>query len=155
MTIEPDIYQSIAQKRYKRLLYVILGLFAINAAIVAIFVLFTPLILQVLTAGRYTEADTLTRIISLRNITASLFFITAIIINALGYSKVTLVNRILSAVLVTAMFRWLISKYTFTGAAWGQVLSYVLMTIFSLLFVGYKFLRRKKQILEASNVREG
>jgi len=29
------------------------------------------------------------------------------------------------------------------------------MTIFSLLFVGYKFLRRKKQILEASNVREG
>lgn len=155
MTIEPDIYQSIAQKRYKRLLYVILGLFAINAAIVAVFVLFTPLILQVLTAGRYTEADTLTRIISLRNITASLFFITAIIINALGYSKVTLVNRILSAVLVTAMFRWLISKYTFTGAAWGQVLSYVLMTIFSLLFVGYKFLRRKKQILEASNVREG
>lgn len=155
MTIEPDIYQAVAQKRYKRLLFVTMGLFAINTALVGLFILFAPLILQILTVGRYTEATALTRIMALRNITASLFFITAIIINALGYSKVTLVNRILSAVLVTAMFRWLISKYTFTGAAWGQVLSYVLMTIFSLLFVGYKFLRRKKQILEASNVREG
>lgn len=146
MTIEPDIYQAIAQKRYKRLMLVIFGLLFINTVIVFVFMLFTPLILKILTVGKYTAAAHLTRIMSLKNITASLFFITAIIINALGYSKVTLVNRIISAVAVTFMFEFLISKYSFEGAAWGQSISYLVMTAFSFFFVVVKYIQRRKRL---------
>jgi O-antigen/teichoic acid export membrane protein len=152
MTVEPDLYQAIAQKRYKRLLFVIFGLLAANTALVIVFMLMSPILIQVLTVGRYTAAVHLTRIMALKNITASVFFITAIIINALGYSKVTLVNRVLAAIFVSVMFRVLITKYQFEGAAWGQVLSYVVMTFFSFIFVSYKYLQRKKRLAAADQL---
>lgn len=152
MTVEPDLYQAIAQKRYKRLMSIILSLLVANTVIVVVFIVFVPFVLNLLTMGRYNEAASLARILSLKNITSSLFFISAIIINALGYSKVTLVNRVIAAVLIFIMFRYLINNYGFVGAAWGQVFSYFILTLFSTIFVIFKYYSRKRELLRSKRI---
>ena len=55
-----------------------------------------------------------------------------------------LINKIVAAVFVSSLFRFLISKYQFEGAAWGQVLSYVVFTLVSGLFLVYKLAQKKR-----------
>jgi O-antigen/teichoic acid export membrane protein len=151
MTIEPDIYQAIAQKRYRRLLMLITGILVAKSVMVLGFIVMSPVIINILTVGRYMAAVGFTRIVSLKAITSSFYHLLSTVINGLGYSKVTLANRILSAVAVTMMFKYLITRFGFTGAAWGQVLSYVVMSIFSLLFLTHKVLahRSKRKAINA------
>jgi len=143
MTLEPDFFQALSTKRYGRMVKISLGLILMNLLVVGAFVVAAPLILKILTVGRYTAASRLARIMALKNISASVFFIISTVIIIKGYTKVALINKIVAAVFVSSLFRFLISKYQFEGAAWGQVLSYVVFTLVSGLFLVYKLAQKK------------
>lgn len=146
MTVEPDFYKAIAQKKYKRLLIIIVGMLLVKTAIVIVFNVIAPYVISVLTAGRYTESVRYARILSLKNITSSIYTFMSLLIIGFGYSKVTLANRIIGTVGVIVMYRILIQLYGFDGAAWGQVFSYVIMTIFSLAFISFKLISRRRYL---------
>ncbi|HOF59039.1 MAG TPA: oligosaccharide flippase family protein [Candidatus Cloacimonadota bacterium] len=144
ITLEPDFFQALSTKRHSRLIKITLGLIISNVLIVLAFIVATPLILKILTVGRYTAAAGLTRIMALKSITAAFYFIISTIIIIKGYTKITLLNKAIAALVITSVFRYLISNYQFVGAAWGQVLSYVVFTAVSAAFLLYKYLTRSK-----------
>jgi O-antigen/teichoic acid export membrane protein len=144
MTIEPDFYKAIAQKKYKRLMIIISGLLIAKTIIVVFFNILAPVIVKILTAGRYMDAVHYARILSVKNLTSSVFTMMTIVIVGLGYSKITLMNRLVGTLGVVVMYKLLIHYFGFDGAAWGQVFSYVILTLFSLIFIIFKILKSRR-----------
>lgn len=136
-TFEPNIYKAIAENKKRKLAKIIVGIILLNAVPNIIFIVFAPLIINLLTYNRYTAASGFAQILALQNITLSLYYAASTVIVGYGYTKSQLVIRIAGAVLSIIMFRWLIVQYQFYGAAWGQVMSFMIMTIISICFIMY------------------
>lgn len=146
-TLEPDIYKSIANKKYRRLVFIGCGLIILNAIPNIIFIIFANPIISLLTAGIYTDASTFARILVFKNISMSLYSTVILIIVGLGFTKSELMNRIFGATASFFMFKFLITKYGYYGAAWGQSISFLIMTIIGLIFI----LFNKKRMLAHNN----
>ena len=63
---------------------------------------------------------------------------------ALGYTKITLANKILGSVVSIFSFGLLISFFGAKGAAWGIVLSYIYFFLGNVAMVYYNYIRKKK-----------
>lgn len=142
-TFEPDIYKAIAERKMSKLLKIILGIIIINAIPVIVFIVFSRPLTDLLTAGRYTDAASFACVISLKNITTSFYYSVIAIIVGFGFTKAELGLRAVGAVLCILMFAVLINTFGFYGAAWGQVISFLMMSILGLLFILYKLKTNK------------
>lgn len=145
-TFEPDIYQAIVENKRKKLVKIVAGIISLNAIPTLLFILFAHPIINILTHGRYLESTSFARILAIKNIPMSLWFINSTIIIGFGYPKVELVNRIVGASLSILLYSFLIRKYNFYGAAWGQSIVLSMMAGISGLFIIYKILFRKKKM---------
>ena len=128
-TFEPDIYKAVAQYNYKKIFYIELLIVSILFVIILIFVLFAKPVIAILTANRYTNAYHFARILSIGVL--SNFLMTAIegIINAFGFTKVGLINKIIGSSMAIGMYFYLINLYGFYGGAWGRVIAPLLVFI--------------------------
>lgn len=144
-TFQPDIFEAVAKNNKKKLIIIMGGINLLNLIPIFIFILIAPFLISILTAGRFTEAYTYARILSLRNLTAGMYYSFSGLIIAYGYSGITLINRIIGSIASIFMFRFLISNFEFYGAAWGQVLSYLAMTIIALLVL---FVKKRAKIVK-------
>jgi O-antigen/teichoic acid export membrane protein len=140
-TFEPDIYKMIAENNRRKLLKIVTGIIVLNAIPTLLFIIFAHPIINILTYGRYTESAVFAQIIAIKNITMSFCFLISVVIIGFGYPKVELINRAIGAFLAVLLFKFLINKYGFFGAAWGQSIAFVLMTLISAFFVLFKVLR--------------
>ena len=140
-TFQPDIYQNIVERKWEKLFKVVaiqgLGV----SSIVGVFIILAPFVVDILTAGRYLMAVGYTRILVFASVTSMLYYCLSQITIALGYTKITLINKVVSSVLMIMVYGFLILKYQFMGAAWGQVLSYLVFLLGNalLLFVFIKY----------------
>lgn len=57
------------------------------------------------------------------------------IIVGFGYTKQELIIRIFGAIISVLLYKYLVAHNQFVGAAWGQVLSFVIMSIFGLVLL--------------------
>lgn len=137
-TFEPDIYKAISDKKINKLLKLISGIVLLNAIPVILFILMATPLTSILTGGRYTDAAGFARILSLKNISISLYYSVISVIVGFGHTKAELGLRALGAVISIIMFKFLIEKFGFYGAAWGQVFSFLLMAIIGASFIHYK-----------------
>ncbi len=142
-TFEPDIYKAIAEDKKRKLAKIIGGILFLNALPTIVFILFAPFIIGLLTYNRYTDASGFAQIIALKNITVSFYYAAITVIVGYGFTKSELMIRVIGALLCVLMFKWLIGNFTFYGAAWGQVISFVIMTAISMLFLFYQSRKRK------------
>ena len=60
---------------------------------------------------------------------------------ALGYTSITLTNKIIGSVLSILSYGFLISRFGAKGAAWGMVLSYVYFFLGNVMMVLIKYKR--------------
>lgn len=134
-TFEPDLYKAIAEKKTKKLIKIISGIQLINLIPILIFVIAARPVIHILTMGIYDDADDFARILAFKNFTMALFFSVNIIVIGSGFTRFELLSRVASAIFSYFLFMYLISNYGFTGAAWGQVLSFLFMAIFSFCFI--------------------
>lgn len=137
-TFEPDIYKAIAEQKLRRLTKIIAIIVLLNAIPVLLFVVFARPLTDLLTAGRYTDAASFARIISLANITMSFYYSVIAVIFGFGFTKSEMCLRAIGAGICIFMFSILIKYFGFYGAAWGQVISFFLMFIIGLCFILYK-----------------
>lgn len=133
-TFQPDIYESIVNRQKKRLLYVTSGIIISTTIIICIYIFAAPIIVMLLTAGKYMMSVKYTQIICLSVLTSTLYYTVSEVTIASGRSHLTLINKIITAICSVILFSWLIDRYQFEGAAWGLVLS------FAISFVGNLFL---------------
>ncbi len=147
-TFQPDVFQSIVRRDWKKLFQVTFVQVFVQVCIVAVFILFAPFIIRILTAGRYMMSVDYTRILVFSSLTGMLYFSLSQITIGLGYTKIMLINKIVSSIAMIALFGILINKYQFMGAAWGQVLSYVVFLVGNafLLFISISYNKKRNVV---------
>jgi O-antigen/teichoic acid export membrane protein len=128
-TFEPDIYKAVAQYNYKKIFYIEFLIVSILLVIVLVFVLFAKPIIAVLTANRYTNAYQFARILSIGVVSTYLMVAIEGIINAFGFTKVCLINKIVGSALAIVLYFYLINSYGFYGGAWGRVAAPLLVFV--------------------------
>lgn len=134
-TFQPDIYEGIAKRNKSKTVQSIMIVLVIISIVIAVFCLAAPWVVRVLTAGRYMESVQYSRILAVANITATAYFISSQVTIALGKPYITLFNKIISSVLIIVMFDILVGNHGFYGAAWGTVLSNVILLSINVLFL--------------------
>ena len=150
-TFQPDILQSIAMRQKKKTVTILGGIICLNAIPIIIFILFASVIISLLTFGRFTDAAPFSRILALRNITSGIYFSISSVIIGYGWTRITLYNKLLGSVIAFIMFRVLISTFGFYGAAWGQVFSFLIMSLISIIFIFGQGKAKKLSTSEISN----
>ena len=139
--MEPDLLKAIVQKKYKRMLLIAVILIFLNAVPNLVFIVLAKPVVSLLTAGRYNASVPFAKILVLKNISMSFYYTVVMIIVGLGYTKSELGNRIIGAAVCYFMYKYLIGRYGFYGAAWGQSLSFLLLTAIG---VGFILINKKK-----------
>lgn len=134
-TFQPDLFQAIAQRNRNRLAKVILLLVGSTACIVVVFIVAAPLVVKILTAGRYMMSVKYTQIVALSTLTSAMYYTVSQITIALGKSKITLATKIITTLVSVMMFSVLINHYSYMGAAWGLVLSFLVSLVINLLLL--------------------
>lgn len=134
-TFQPDLFQAIAQRNRNRLAKVILLLVGSTACIVVVFIVAAPLVVKILTAGRYMMSVKYTQIVALSTLTSAMYYTVSQITIALGKSKITLVTKIITTLVSVMMFSVLINHYSYMGAAWGLVFSFLVSLAVNLLLL--------------------
>jgi len=132
-TFQPDIFEAVAKNNKKKLITIIGGINLLNLIPIIIFIAFAPFIIKILTAGRFTDAYVYARILALNNISMTLAYTMTGIFIAKGYTFLSMTSEVIGAILSIVMFNILINKYNFYGAAWGQVISYILIFIIGII----------------------
>ena len=128
-TFEPDTYKAVAQYDYKKIGKIVMLIVSILITIVLVFVILAKPVIAILTANRYTDAYHFARILSIGVISSYLMVAIEGIINAFGFTKICLTNKIISSVIAVFLYIYLINLYGFYGAAWGRVIAPLLVFI--------------------------
>lgn len=144
-TFEPDIYQAIAIGNRRRTLAIVMTIIGIVIIFNAFFIAFAPLLIRILTAGRYMSSVPYTRILALSNISMACYYMVVRLIVGMGYVKGELMVRIVGAFMSVLIFWLLIKYYTFNGAAWGQVISFALLSLIGLIYLKIRKIKIKVQ----------
>lgn len=137
-SFEPNVYKAIADNDKRKLAKIVIGISFLNALPNLIFIIFATAIISFLTYGRYTEAAGFAQILSLKNITVSMFYLLTNIMVGYGFNKSELLIRGGGAVLCFSLFYIMIENYGFMGAAWGHAMAFVIMISLTLGFLSYK-----------------
>lgn len=140
-TFQPDMYKAISQRNLKKVVLTASLVTLSVGAVVAVFILFCPWLIKILTAGRYVQSTHLCRIVALSTLTSTLYYQISQFTYGTGHSKITLINKIICTVINVFLMMWLIGKYGAEGAAWCTVLGFVVFAIGNVLLL---FINRKK-----------
>lgn len=138
-TFQPDLFQAIAQKNKSKILKIILLLVGSMVGLVVSYILVAPLVVKILTAGRYMMSVKYTQIVALSALTSAMYFAVSQITVALGKSKIILVTKVVTTIFSVIMFSYLIKHYAYIGAAWGMVLSFVISLLVNLFLLWLSF----------------
>ncbi len=142
-TFEPNVYKAIAENHKKKFTKIIIGIVSLNAIPNLIFIILAPSIIGILTYNRYIESSDFAQILALKNITVGFYYSLITIVIGYGFTKSELIIKIIGALICYFMFKILINNYGFYGAAWGQVMSFVILSIICVIFLMIKFKKRK------------
>ena len=142
-TFQPDYYKAISQKNIKKVIYLTLGIVGLMTLVVGIFICFAPILVDVLTAGRYVKSTIICQILALSTVTSSLYFQLSLFTYGVGLSKITLLNKIIGGVFSFILLYFFIKYGGVMGAAWGTVISYLVYSIGNIVLL----LINKKRII--------
>ena len=142
-TFQPDIYKAIAERNKKNYIKYAIVVIGFTTLITIMVILLAPIIIDILTAGRYTYSAKYLRIIALSSITSAIYYMISQFTIALGLTKIPLYNKVIGSILCIAMYKFMIDKWQFDGAAYGVAISFMIFTIGNLALL---FLQRKKFI---------
>lgn len=140
-TFSPDLCQSVIQKEWSRYFKFVIIDVACIAFIVIMFIMLAPLIINMLTAGRYIASTPYSQIIALSTLTSSIYFIINNFTITVNKPKLYLATSIIGSLAIILTMSIMVDHFGFFGGAWMTVLSFVGFAIINLtlLFFSYKF----------------
>lgn len=137
-TFQPDIFKSIAEKNMRKCFKYIIIKLSIMSFCVICFIILAPYLIDILTYGRYVNSTKYASILAISSVTSMLYYSMSQVTVALGYTGITLWNKIIGSILSIVTFGILIPEFGATGAAWGVVFSYVYFFIGNIVMVVIK-----------------
>lgn len=142
-TFQPDIFESIVKRKFRRCLKFIVMKLTIMSICVIGFAIFAPFIISILTFGRYVDSAPYAIIVAISSVTSMLYYSMSQITVALGYTKITFINKIIGSFISILSFYILITNFGAIGAAWGIVFSYLYFFAGNALMVFYNYKKWK------------
>lgn len=143
-TFQPDIYEAIAhrdRKMFWRSCCMQVGLIAL---VVAVFIIFCPLIIRILTAGRYVDSTIYARIISVSVVTSAIYYIINNYTIAKGYPRLYLHTTVLGSALIVAAYPPVVARFGYIGGACMTGVSFVMLAAVNLVLLVLVHLRRRR-----------
>lgn len=139
-TFCPDIFESLAQKNYRRTAKFISLEIGIMMIVVIIFIFCADFVIDLLTVHRYTASADIAKIASVGTITSCIQYVISNIIMSFKKNSVVLYTKIIGSILCVLMYSVLITYYGTVGAAWGVVLSHLIFAFvsFGLFYISLK-----------------
>lgn len=139
-TFQPDIYKAIAERNKKNYIKYAIVVIGFTTIVTVIVILLAPVIIDILTAGRYVYSAKYLRIIALSAVTSSIYYMISQFTIALGLTKIPLYNKVIGSLLCITMYQFMIDQWGFDGGAYGVALSFIIFTFGNL---GLLYIQRK------------
>ncbi len=134
-TFQPDIYEAIATSNRKLLWRTALIQIVMISMVVVLFVALCPMVIRILTAGRYMDSTIYARIISVSTITSSIYYITNNYTIASGYPKLYMYTTVISSILIIIFLPVVVRCFKFIGGAWMVSASYVILSFTNIVLL--------------------
>ena len=134
-TFQPDVYEAVANKNNKKLLATCTLEFLMISGIVLIFILLCPIVIDLLTAGRYVDSTVFARIISLSTITSTLYYLFNDVTIAKGFPKIYLYTSIFGSLIIVFLYPYITHIFSFKGGAYMVGASFLIFTILNIIFL--------------------
>lgn len=143
-TFQPDIYESIASSNRNKLLKTAAIQVSIILLVVLMFIAFCPIIIRLLTAGRYMPSTQYSRIIAVSTVTSSVYYLINNYTIAKGFPRLYLYTMIIGSISIVVFMPWAVSHFKFIGGAWMVSVSYLLLTIVNVVLLFCVRIKKQK-----------
>lgn len=134
-TFQPDIYEAISKKDNKLLAKTLALQVTLTSMVVVLFILFCPLVIRILTAGRYLESTIYARIISVSTITSSIYYIINNYTIAKGYPRLYLYTTVIASVIIVFVMPSAVKHFEYIGGAWMVSGSFIILALTNLILL--------------------
>ena len=145
-TFQPDIYESIIKRDWRRWLKFAGLQIAIIAAVVTLFVVLAPFIIDILTAGRYVASTKYAQIISLTSITSSIYYLTNDMTIATNHPRLYLYTSIIGSIIIVGTLPFIVNAYAFEGGCWMSVISFIVFALINITLLKLNSLRNENPV---------
>lgn len=134
-TFQPDTYEAIIKDNRRKLLKVVGVRFALTLVVVLGFILFCPLAVYLLTAGRYMDSVPYARILACVALTNSIYYIINDYSIARGKPKLYLYTTVIGSLLIIGLMPFFVTWFGYNGGAIMNVLSFVILSVVNLILL--------------------
>ena len=134
-TFQPDIFEAIAAHDNRKFFSVCGIQLGLLSMVVICFILLCPLIVRILTAGRYMDSVSYTRILSIATVTSALQYNVHSFTIAKGYPKLSLWAALIGSGLVILAMSFAVNHWTFSGGAWMVSLSFIIFSLVNVVLL--------------------
>lgn len=141
-TFQPDTYEAIIRNDRRRLFNVVIIRILLTLAVVIVFVLFCPMVVKILTAGKYMEAVPYVRITAFVAVTSSLYYIINDYSIARGKPHLYLITTILGSIAIVGLMPLFVKHLSYSGGAIMNVLSFVILFVINWLLLVFSKQKR-------------
>lgn len=135
-TFQPDIYESVIKKQWKRYIRVVVMQISLVFAVSMLFILVAPYVISLLTAGRYVDSTPYARVLALCTVTSSIYYLINNYSITTNKPKLYLYTTVLGAAFMAVAVPMAVDRWTFMGGAWINVVSYVVFALINLALLG-------------------
>ena len=101
--------------------------------VVFVFILLCPIVVKLLTAGKYMESVPYARVFALVSLTNSIYYIINDYSIARGKPHFYLITTILGSLAIVILMPLFVHRFSYNGGAIMTVLSFVILSIINLL----------------------
>ena len=141
-TFQPDTYEAIILDNRPKLFRVVAVRIGLTVVVIMTFILLCPLIVKILTAGKYMAAVPYARISSFVALTSSLYYIINDYSIARGKPHLYLITTILGGITMIVIMPICVSHFSYSGGAIMNVMSYVILFVINCILLLLSKLRR-------------
>lgn len=128
-TFQPDTYEAIIKDNRRKLFKVVAVRWFLTLGVVSLFILFCPIVIKILTAGKYMAATPYARIFACVSLTSTFYYIINDYSIARGRPKLYLITTILGSVFIILLMPIFIKRFSYSGGAIMNVLSFLLLFV--------------------------
>ena len=149
-TFQPDVYEAIIKNQNGRLIKTYILQISLVSVVVLAFIMLCPVIIDILTAGRYTSSTLYARIIAVSTIVSTIYYNINGFAIGKGYPKLYLITEIVSSLIIIVTLPLIVKRYEYMGAAWMTSGTFVILSVVyiaSILIVKIKNDNKKQNSL--------
>lgn len=134
-TFQPDLYETVVKKQWRRYAFFVVVQLALIGFITALFIMLAPYIIDILTAGRYTDSTPYAQIVAISTFTSTMYFIVNNFSIVTNHPQLYLYTTILGSLFIVLAMPWFVARWSFAGGAWLGVVSYVVFAAINIILL--------------------